>query len=157
MHSHLPPCLGKTETDRAQFYLDSASRRRFVALETFDSIFSSATARQVRTESRSPTTDLNYIRNIIAAQDRGGLSSADHCDRVRAVFLPDRHLYAIKDPTGPTVWDLQIAQPDHRFSLEVTKRIVGDTLRALQYVHSFGRAAVGPSLTVACSTVPVRP
>ena len=142
MHSHLPPCLGKTETDRAQFYLDSASRRRFVALETFDSIFSSATARQVRAEPRSPTTDLNYIRNIIAAQDRGG---ADQCDRLRAVFLPDRHLYAIKDPTGPTVWDLQIAQPDQRFSLEVTKRIVRDTLCALQYVHSFGRAAVGPS------------
>ncbi|KAI1784265.1 kinase-like protein [Ganoderma leucocontextum] len=126
----------------AEHTVRGASRRRFVALETFDRIFSTSTALQVRAEPRSPTTDLNYIRNIIASQDRG-LPGAEHCDRLRAVFLPDRHLYAVKDPTGPTVWDLQLTQPNLSFSLAVTKRIIGDTLRALQYVHSFGRAAVG--------------
>ncbi|KAM5530132.1 hypothetical protein V8D89_016210 [Ganoderma adspersum] len=126
----------------AEHTVRGASRRRFVALETFDRIFSTATALQVRAEPRSPTTDLNYIRNIIASQDRG-LPGAEQCDRLRAVFLPDRHLYAVKDPTGPTVFDLQIAQPDHSFSLPVTKRIISDTLHALKYIHSFGRAAVG--------------
>ncbi|PIL27950.1 hypothetical protein GSI_09985 [Ganoderma sinense ZZ0214-1] len=119
-----------------------ASRRRFVALETFNRLFSLATALEVRKEPRSPTTDLNYIRNITASQDRA-LPGAECCDRVRAVFLPDRHLYAVKDPTGPTVWDLQLAQPKFSFSLAVTKRIIGDTLRALKYIHSFGRTAVG--------------
>lgn len=125
-------------------HLRSASRRRFVALETFDRIFSTATALQVRAEPRSPTTDLNYIRNIITSQDRA-LPGAEQCDRIRGVFLPDRHLYAVKDPTGPTVFDLQMAQPNLSFSLPVTKRIIKDTLHALKYIHSFGRAAVGSS------------
>ncbi|KAI1782549.1 kinase-like protein [Ganoderma leucocontextum] len=73
-----------------------------------------------------PTTHLNYIRNIIASQDRA------LAQNIATAYAPSSSSTAT-------------STPNLSFSLAVTKRIIADTLRALQYIHSFGRAASHPS------------
>ncbi|KAM5535103.1 hypothetical protein V8D89_011189 [Ganoderma adspersum] len=103
--------------------------RRFVAFETFDDMFSSRLS--INPESNG---DLHYVRDFKVQQDEGATGS-EYCDRALRVYLGP-HLCVVKEPCGPTLAALQEMQPHGSFALPTAKRIVKQTLLALDFLHT---------------------
>lgn len=104
---------------------------RFVALETFDSVFSGRLSVDASTGNHP---DLRYI-SLLGAQQEVGRRGSEYCDRSFSVLLGS-HLCIVKEPcSGPTLAVLQDAQPHRSFSLPVAKRIIKQTLSALDFIH----------------------
>ncbi|EJF60470.1 kinase-like protein [Dichomitus squalens LYAD-421 SS1] len=123
----------------AEHTVKASSRKRFVAIETFGDNFSAALSLQRKHDPRQAIR--NFIHSIPQAQNNRD-PGARACDRIRSIHF-GTHLHIVKDVFGPALTDLQASQPDRRFTLPVTKRIIRDTLLALQYIHSTGRTHVG--------------
>ena len=114
--------------------------RRFVALETFDDMFSSMLS--VDPEHNG---NLHHVRYLKVRQNEGAPGS-EYCDRALRVFLGP-HLCIVKEPCGPTLADLQETLPHRSFTLPVAKRIIKQTLLALDFLHTtMQRTHVGSSL-----------
>ena len=111
----------------------------FVALETFAAIYSTMLPVGMQGEAT-----MRYIQDLEAEQKKGALG-ARSCDRAIRVHLGS-HLCIERELCGPTLAALQVAQPHRSFTLPVVKRIIRQTLLALDFMHTtMKRTHVGPS------------
>ncbi|KAM5531989.1 hypothetical protein V8D89_014323 [Ganoderma adspersum] len=105
------------------------SDHRFVALETFDDMFSERLSIDPKNNA-----DLYHIHSLKVRQ-KEGVRGSGYCDRTFRVLLGP-HLCIVKEPCGPTLAALQEMQPHRSFTLPVTKRIIKQTLLALDFMHT---------------------
>ena len=117
------------------------SDHRFVALETFDDNFS-----ERLTSDPKNNADLYHTYSLMVLQ-KEGVRGSGYCDRTLRVLLFSPHLCIVREPCGPTLAALQEVQPHCSFTLPVTKRIIRQTLLALDFMHTTTkRTHVGSSL-----------
>ena len=89
--------------------------------------------------------DLHYVCDLKVQQDERAPGS-EYCDRALRVYLGP-HLCVVKEPCGPTLAELQEMQPHGSFALPAVKRIIKQTLLALDFLHTtMERTHVGSSL-----------
>ncbi|KAM5535105.1 hypothetical protein V8D89_011191, partial [Ganoderma adspersum] len=104
------------------------SDRRFVAFETFDTIFSQRLATDWKNNA-----DVRYI-HYLKDRQKQGVPGSECCDRSFRVLVGP-YLCVVKEPCGPTLAALQAMQPHRSFTLPVAKRIIKQTLLALNFIH----------------------
>ena len=88
--------------------------------------------------------DLRYVHFFKVGQKQGVWGS-EYCERSFRVLIGP-HLCIVKEPCGPTLATLQETQPYRSFTLPVAKRIIKQTLLALDFIHTtMKRTHVGSS------------